>query len=240
MTDAPFKYSIYTLEGKDGSIRYVGITKLLLSERLRHHIKRSRKGRTYRDNWIRSLGYNPVIKLLEGTNDTARETYWIKYYKDQGCRLTNLTEGGEGITGYRHTPEGRSKMSAKQKGKPKPIESRANYCKAAKERWANPEYRKQASEKLLGHEVLPETREKIGHLRRTLVDSGWVHPCTGRKHSDERRRKNSEAQLRRSAAGIPSPRKGFIVSNETRQKLREAAARRKLLSQKTRIETCLL
>ena len=39
------------------------------------------------------------------------EPKWIAYYKDAGKKVYNLTNGGDGIPGYRHTDETKSKIS---------------------------------------------------------------------------------------------------------------------------------
>jgi len=41
----------------------------------------------------------------------TREAYWIRYYNSIVPNGYNLTIGGQGTTGYHHTPEDRNKMS---------------------------------------------------------------------------------------------------------------------------------
>lgn len=228
---AKARFLIYALRDDRMVVRYVGITRKSLMERLRGHIKSARdrkKHRTHRDNWIRHVSYAVGICLLEKTRDSKREGFWISRFRALGMPLTNLTDGGEGITGYRHTEEAKLAMSISRRGKPKPESARPFYQEAARKRFRdNPGEKKRMSELLMGHEVTKDTRKRIGDARNSLVASGWVHPCTGRKHSEERRKKNSDAQLKRYANGAVSPRLGFIVSEETRIKLREAAARRR-------------
>jgi hypothetical protein len=99
-------------------------------------------------------------------------------------------------------------MSENRKGVPKPEASRINYSLAAKKRWNDAASREKLSSALIGHSVSNETRVKIGNARKHIIQNGWVHPCTGKKHSEDRRRKNSEALLRLYASGYIHPRKG--------------------------------
>lgn len=46
-----------------------------------------------------------------------REQFWIKHYDSFGKRGYNLTAGGEGSSGFKHSEESRQKMSAMRKGK---------------------------------------------------------------------------------------------------------------------------
>lgn len=216
------RWSIYTLSDYYGRVRYVGITKLTLQQRLRDHLKCSRRHHTYRDKWIQSLGHPPIISLLEVTDDSHREVFWIAHFRAIGARLTNLTDGGDGISGYRHTIESREKMSVAGRGRKISAAARMNMSLARKLHFSDPKARMALSTALMGHGVSEETRKRIGNARRELCATGWKHPCTGKKHSAERIQKNRDAQLRRSALGIPGPRKGVDVSLETRAKLRAA------------------
>lgn len=92
-------------------VRYVGKTVSSLEKRLGEHISYSKKGKTHRDNWIKSLPDRPIIELIEECDDSIweeRERYWITYYK---ARLTNHTDGGEGMLGNIPSIETRQVMS---------------------------------------------------------------------------------------------------------------------------------
>lgn len=106
---------IYALKDPiSNEIRYVGKTVGPLDKRLREHLHVAKRGRTHRDNWIKSLLTKPIIVLLEECEDfewERREEYWIGQYR---TRLTNHTEGGEGASGYRHSQESRELMSRRQ------------------------------------------------------------------------------------------------------------------------------
>jgi len=64
-------------------------------------------------------GAGPYIVALFECDDeilAQAEIFWIRYFSGIGFRLTNLTEGGEGASGYRHSPETRKRMSELKKG----------------------------------------------------------------------------------------------------------------------------
>jgi len=92
---------IYTLSDPiTKEIRYVGKTVQKPTYRLSQHISQSRctNKKDYCHCWIKSLlnkDLEPVINIIEKTYDVNRECYWIKYYKDNNYKLTNLQEGGD-------------------------------------------------------------------------------------------------------------------------------------------------
>ena len=107
------------------SVRYIGKTIRSLDVRLYEHIRDSltrSHHRVYRFNWIKSLlkkGYKPTIHLIEEIVGFEKghqvEQYWIKEFKEYGCRLTNLTDGGSGALGYIPSETIRKKTSIRNK-----------------------------------------------------------------------------------------------------------------------------
>jgi hypothetical protein len=122
------KFLIYGLvDPRDGQLRYVGKTEGSLRVRLNHHVHRALRQRTntYKGAWVRSVlrdGLRPDIVELEacpGHDDLVEAEQWhIAYWRSLGCRLTNLTAGGEGAVGYRHTQETRARISKAKLGVP--------------------------------------------------------------------------------------------------------------------------
>jgi hypothetical protein len=107
----------------------VGVTTRSLHERLGEHLKVARSGRRCSrvQNWIRLLldaGLVPAIHTVEVVPPGGRwwdaERRWIRAYRYAGVRLTNLTDGGEGVPGAALSLETRAKMSAvaKKRGIP--------------------------------------------------------------------------------------------------------------------------
>jgi hypothetical protein len=144
---AEFPTYIYVLQHPlTGEVRYVGKTVDLSDRKKGHRIE----GRTRCDAWKRSLrreDLEPVLEVIEtvpvGANWVDRERYWIHYYRQNGARLTNLTDGGEGTQGRNITDEYREKLSRAFKGRPIPQEQR-----------------EQISKTLTGKKQTPETVQK--------------------------------------------------------------------------------
>jgi hypothetical protein len=113
-----------------------------------------------------------VIQEVSSNFGPASEKYWISYFLNIGCRLTNLTEGGEGTIGYHHTQESRKKMSVARGGRnfragirhtPETIEKlRA----AAKRQFENPEARAAVGRVHRGKAISPENRVVISEANK--------------------------------------------------------------------------
>jgi len=108
---------IYVLiDPRTGEIRYVGWTNRTLERRLRHHIREKRT--FHRGRWVQQLrreNLKPLIRLVQTVPLVVwqdAERYWIRFHREQGCPLTNGTDGGEGSLGRVVTEETRTKMRA--------------------------------------------------------------------------------------------------------------------------------
>jgi len=107
------------------TIQYVGFTSMLLNQRYNEHMSTAaRKVHTKRAQWINSVlhrGYHVILVLLEDGISTrkeacTREQCMILHYRDAGHELTNMTKGGLGILGLRHTSETRTRQSEANSG----------------------------------------------------------------------------------------------------------------------------
>lgn len=109
-------YTIYSLNcpiNKD-VVRYIGVTRRP-NKRFRAHL--IDKDRTYKTSWIKSLKekslvphFNIIEDGLPEKEAFKKEIEYIKLFKSCGAKLTNATIGGEGITGYKLTPEHKEKL----------------------------------------------------------------------------------------------------------------------------------
>jgi len=113
---------IYSLNDPNtDEVRYVGKTVQRLSARLAFHIYISGIHKNYKSSWIKGLlrkGLKPYIRLIEHTNEfnwENREKYWINYYRNIGIKLTNLSDGGDGPNGFKHTEEAKKIIGEKAK-----------------------------------------------------------------------------------------------------------------------------
>lgn len=162
---------IYALCDPDTQeVRYVGKTDDI-QKRYEQHIWIKTSPNTYRKSWIKSLqkqGKQPLIKVLEEVNASIwkeRERWWIAEMRRQGARLTNLTNGGDGIDGLRHTPESLKKMSEAHKGYVTSPETRAKLRETSKAYASQDEVKKKTSQIHTGKEVSDATRAKLSASR---------------------------------------------------------------------------
>lgn len=101
-------YKIYKLISTENleAIRYIGATTRTLNQRLsghKHCANNPKKRGLPVHKWMYSVyqkGYDIKIELIEECRDNIwedREKYWIKYYREKGYKLMNLSDGGYGI-----------------------------------------------------------------------------------------------------------------------------------------------
>jgi hypothetical protein len=190
--------------------------------------------------WENNSDFKEVIlfdNLIEKEAFALEKKLIAKYGRinnGTGC-LANLTDGGEGSVGYRHTEEIIQWLRIFQKRKKHTEEHK----KELSERWKgelNPNFgriysaeeKQIVSDRFKGVQVgeknpffgcrhTEETKKKISEF---LIEfySNNVHPCLGMKHSEESRRKNSESHL-----GLNSGEKHYLFgkhpSGETKRKI---------------------
>lgn len=198
-------YTVYMLVFPNGK-RYIGITS-------RDPHIRWKNGLGYGDTIvgraIEKYGWDNVKKNKikhKFTVDEAKEKekQLIKKYKTLDRNYGyNMTEGGDGSYGYKHTKESKLKMSK-------------NHYNVTGEN--NPFYHKHHSE---------ETKQRLRELnkgktipenvRRKMGMKGKNHPLYGKHHSEESKIKMSEAQK-----GPKSHNWGKKFSEETRKKMSES------------------
>lgn len=119
-------YLIYGLvDPNSGQLRYIGKSSSGIYRAMRHSAKSElAKDRSYKGNWLRSLSLKPKIVIIQDfKNDKniidCAEMFWINYFKNLGCPLTNLTNGGDGCVGRKMSDKTKNKISSAQKGKPR-------------------------------------------------------------------------------------------------------------------------
>lgn len=114
---------IYLIDYNYNGWFYVGKTKNSLESRYKSHKSILKSSPTLNHKvWNKSLslGNIPQIFLLEQTNESdidELEVWYIKYLKSVGMKLTNLTDGGEGVKGLVFTEQHRNNLSLSRTGK---------------------------------------------------------------------------------------------------------------------------
>ncbi len=178
MTPQFFIYGL--LDPRTNEVRYIGKSSTGM-KRPRLHGKPSclAKETTYKARWIRSLraaGFDYKIELLEIVATRAElndaERYWIREAKAHGWRLTNLTDGGDGLSGATFSNEHRSRISAANKGRKLTAGQRARLSALAKARPVDSTQLKvaQMTNAWRGQKHSAETKARIGaaHRGKTL------------------------------------------------------------------------
>jgi hypothetical protein len=177
---------VYTLsDPTTGAIRYVGKTSRGVEQRLKEHLlPKNLKAHTHKNMWLRQLlgaGQKPVIEIVEESTDANEaERFWIAQFRALGFKLTNLTHGGEGTTGYRfkRPPEQCIANGARKRGKRLSDDHRLKLSRATKGRAKRPfsaEHRANIAAARLGTKMPPRTEAHRlalarSHGGRAIVD----------------------------------------------------------------------
>lgn len=112
---------VYGLASSDGVIRYVGQTSRSIERRLRKHHENARLGvNTPLYHWMRREAAQgravSAVTLQSDAEYGADERRVIAEMRANGVQLLNLTDGGDGTLGWKHTPDTKAKMLAKRIG----------------------------------------------------------------------------------------------------------------------------
>lgn len=158
------RFIIYGLfDPRSHELRYIGKSTKGL-RRAREHTANwalQSDGETHKVRWLRSLlvlGLTPEIRVLEAVPDgiglDKAEQNWISEYLPSS-RLTNLTRGGDGLSGHIRSQQTKELDRA-----------------AGRKRWENPEYRQKVLEKRFSRWT-PEVRQRastiqVGHTRNSV------------------------------------------------------------------------
>ena len=171
-------------------------------ERCNAHVVEAKyyvKRKSLKLNKIRKLmrlGMEPiVVKVEENVSDKQAldlECLLIAEMRDLGFALTNMTDGGDGAKGYKHTEEHKQMMREKFKGRIVTEEHRQKMCKPKSEQG-----RKNIAEARLTTDYRPseEHKQKISKALK-----GKPNNNKGYKHSDE-----SKAKMSAWRKGRPKP-----------------------------------
>jgi hypothetical protein len=137
---------IYTIEDENGIVRYVGKSNDP-KNRLHGHLKEA-KG-THKYNWLHSIidrGFFPVVKIIDEVPFVGWEPYeikWIAKYRELGYNLVNVSDGGMGPVGSKHSEKSKEIMGKYRIGIPLTEEHKEKISNGVKEKAVvNPNYNK--------------------------------------------------------------------------------------------------
>lgn len=151
---------------------YVGQTSRSLDQRWQQHVYAALKGNDKMPLLRAIRKYGPeaftkrVLQQCDNPIDLDEaEKFWIRELKTR-TNGYNATDGGHGVSGYKHTDDAKRKMSAARSG-----EKNCNF----------------------GKKLSPETREKISQSKIGTGTGPRPH-ASGWHHRDEARKKIGQAQ----------------------------------------------
>lgn len=155
----------------DGSIFYIGKGK---GKRAYDSIRRS----VYWKRVVEKYG-NPNIEILAywktDIEALSHEKLLISCFKDMGHKLVNLTNGGEGVSGYKHTEQALEKMRGRTGekspmfGKPKSNSIKLMISKANSGKVRTEEHKQKISNRFKGRVFSKETLAKISESLKGRV-----------------------------------------------------------------------
>lgn len=143
---------------------------------------------------------NIEVSILECSDEATAfelEAGLIKCLRRSGVILTNTTDGGEGVSGLRHSHEARAQMSAARKGRKHSSVTKAKMSES-RSGLSNPFYGKTHSE---------ETKRRISDTKKSAPIRYWL----GKPKSEEVRKKISDS--------LRGKMTGFKHTDETRAKI---------------------
>lgn len=124
---------IYILKCPEtGEVRYVGKANNP-KKRYSSHLNVNRTQNFHKCNWIlfmKRKDLKPelqIIKRVLVSDWKYWEKYYIKYYRDKGCKLTNCTDGGDGL-GFGNQTSFKKGLVSWNSGTKEIITKKCNYC----------------------------------------------------------------------------------------------------------------
>lgn len=197
------RFIVYGLiDPRNGELRYVGKSSVGLTRPKAHRCNAILgRERTYKANWIRQLkaiGLDYEIEVLEELSSSDElndaEVFWIQYFRFIGCRLTNLTDGGDGTPGRKRSLEERQRVSEALRGRKLTIEHKAKLSRIR---------RGKPTPWMVGRVVSDATRAKISKSLTGRPAHHMRGNDYGRKNAGKVRTANMRAEASKARGGKP-------------------------------------
>ena len=158
---------VYLVTNKINGKQYVGQTVDSLGQRWREHLSESKSGTTYRfHRALRKYGEHAFSLQALHQCETKEEMdfveiFYISLLDTKSPSGYNLTCGGDGTLGYRHTEEAKRKQSLTHRGKKRTVESIEKTAQAHRGTRHSEETKRKMSESQKGKVPSEETRRKM-------------------------------------------------------------------------------
>jgi len=214
----------YMVVNKTNGMGYVGITTRSIKRRWYEHVNQVNGSGKYLHRAIEKYGADafevfPIASALGDVSNLKEiEKILIQQFETQSPNGYNLTLGGDGVFGYKQTPEQIEKSRQVHLGRKASEETKQKMI-AAHTGENNHFFGRQHSE---------ETKRRISESKK-----GCVGPWLGKPRSEETKKKLSEAnkgisrphteESKRKISLAQKGRKQKPVTEETRKKLSEAS-----------------
>ena len=246
-TSSANSVSIYALSCPlSGHVRYIGRSKNVQRRYIAHlssYRNTRNKEHTRVARWIgflSSVGLSPTLSIIDVVTEDfsgLAESFWIKVYRDKGNRLTNLTDGGDGV--INPSKEARERISRALKGRKIPADQLAKRVASQTGRKASDQARENMSRAQTGHKASEQARHNMSEAQRArkhypltqeqreqMQEKVWSRPRT----------KSQLDTLARARTMLPkehpkewvnkrvASRAGYRHSEETRAKMRASCS----------------
>jgi hypothetical protein len=154
------------------------------------YIHKNNNNRFY--NKISSIvnsGYKPIIEILfynitdeQYSHDLEKNIIKRIGRIENSGTLTNLTDGGDGISGFKHSDEFKREQSIRNKG-----ENNKNYGKKMSQETKDLISRsKKGRVRKYKLVMTEEQKRKVSEAKKKQIENGeWVNPMSGKKHKKE-------------------------------------------------------
>ena len=155
---------------------------------------------------------NRMEKLLIILYDTKNPQYGY-----------NLTDGGEGVTGYKMTEEQKEKIRRAMRGRTPSEETRRKIAESNKGKTHSEKTKQILRTKHKKENLSEETINKMSQTAKKRFKNPENNPFYGKQHSDNTKAKMSEFAARRLSNPENHPLYGKHHSEETKRKLKESS-----------------
>lgn len=219
--------SIYVLWTDGEGIRYVGKT-IYPSKRFKEHLV-DRRGNRYCSKWVQKKKLENIeikmniIEICEEKNWEERERFWIKKYREDNCKLTNISDGGDGTVGFKHTEENKKKMSEISKERLKKRPDLLDMLRKNGEKTGGRKHTEETKRKIskIKKQYYKENPDKIDKLQEGLKQN-WFGTERQKEYYKNRKVTHDEENRKKISSSL----KEYYKNNP--QKIKETTKKREL------------